>query len=112
MVDKSTHYLMNKAGVYYFTKHVPNDVQKHYKKPLIVMCLKTRSKVVTLQASKSLASKLDDFWLQMRISNIDIPAANLLIKGQLKETYVFVLNCVQQVQMDVQLLSIMRASLK
>ena len=87
MVDKSAHYLMNKGGVYYFTRHVPNDLHRHYTKPRIVMCLKTRNKMSALKASQSLASKLDDFWLQMRISNMDVPAANLLTKGQPKETF-------------------------
>ena len=87
MVDKNAHYLMCKGGVYYFTRHVPNDLQRHYDKPRIVMCLKTRNKISALKASQSLASKLDDFWLQMRISNMDVPAANLLIKGQPKETF-------------------------
>ena len=87
MVDKNAHYLMNKGGVYYFTRHVPNDVQKHYERPRIVMCLKTRSKVAALKASRSLASKLDNLWLHMRIANMDVPAANLLIKGQPKESF-------------------------
>ena len=87
MVDKDAHYLMNKGGAYYFTRHVLNDVQKHYEKPHIVMCLKTRSKVAALKASKSLASKLDNFWLQIRMANMDFPAANLLIKGQPKEFF-------------------------
>ena len=87
MVDKNAHYLMNKGGVYYFTRHVPNDLQMHYDKPRIVMCLKARNKISALIASQSAASKLDDFWLQMRISNMDVPAANLLIKGQPKETF-------------------------
>ena len=78
---------MNKGGVYYFTRHVPNDLHRHYTKPRIVMCLKTRNKMSALKASQSLASKLDDFWLQMRISNMDVPAANLLTKGQPKETF-------------------------
>ena len=87
MVDKSAHYLMNKGGVYYSTRHVPNDLQRHYDKHRVVMCLKTRSKIATLKASHSLAGKLDDFWLQMRISNMDVPAANLLAKNQPKEFY-------------------------
>ena len=61
MVDKSAHYLMCAGGVYYFTRHVPNDLQRHYKKPCIVMCLKTRSKNPALDAGKSLASNLDFF---------------------------------------------------
>ena len=87
MVDKDAHYLMCKGGVYYFTRHVPNDLQKHYEKPRIVLCLKTRSKSAALKASHSFASKLDDFWLKMRVSNIDIPASHLLIKGQPAESF-------------------------
>jgi integrase/uncharacterized protein YcgL (UPF0745 family) len=87
MVDKDAHYLMNKGGVYYFTRHVPNDLQRHYQKPRIVMCLKTRSKNAALKASHSLASKLDNFWLQMRVSQMDVPAAELLITGHPTETF-------------------------
>ncbi|MFQ3301355.1 MAG: hypothetical protein ACI9EH_000246 [Planktomarina sp.] len=35
MVDKDAHYLMNKGGVFYFTRHVPNDLQCHYARPRI-----------------------------------------------------------------------------
>ena len=87
MVDKSAHYLMCKGGVYYFTRHVPNDLQRHYEKPRIVMSLKTRNKHAALNTSKSLANKLDDFWLKMRISELEIPASHLLKKGQPKETF-------------------------
>ena len=87
MVDKSPHYLMCKGGVYYFTRHVPNDLQRHYEKSRIVICLKTRSKHAALNASKSLASKLDDFWLKMRISELEVPELHLLIKGQPKESF-------------------------
>jgi integrase len=56
--------------------------EKHYAKRRIVMCLSTRSKSATMKASSSFASKLDDFWLKFRISNIDVPASNLLVEGQ------------------------------
>ena len=35
MVDKNAHYLMCKGGVFYFTRHVPNDLQRHYETPRI-----------------------------------------------------------------------------
>ena len=87
MVDKSPEYLMNKGGVFYFTRHVPNDLQQHYERPRIVMCLRTASKKAALRASHALASKLDDFWLKMRILDIDTPASHLLVKGQIKEVF-------------------------
>ncbi len=66
---------------------MPNDLQRHYEKPRTVMCLETCSKNAALNASKSLASKLDDFWLKIRISELEMPASHLLIKGQPKETF-------------------------
>ena len=80
MVDNLPHYLMNKGGVYYFTRHVPNDVRAYYLRPRIVLCLKTRSRSSALKASALIAGKLDDFWLQMRVSNMGVPAASLLVK--------------------------------
>ena len=82
MVDKNAHYLMCKGGVFYFTRHVPNDLQKHYETPRIVICLKTRSKNAALKASRSIAAKLDDFWLQMRVANMSVPASDKLNKQQ------------------------------
>ena len=82
MVDNNAHYLMCKGGVYYFTRHVPNDIQRHYSKPRIVMYLKTRSKSAALKASNSIASKLNDFWLQIRMGEMDVPASRLLIRGK------------------------------
>ena len=80
MVDNLPHYLMNKGGVYYFTRHLPNDVRAYYLRPRIVLCLKTRSRASALKASAVIAGKLDDFWLQMRVSNMGVPAASLLVK--------------------------------
>ena len=87
MLDKSAHYLMCNGGIYYFTRHVPNDLQRHYEKPRIVMCLKARNKHAALHASKSLANKLDDFWLKMNISELEILASHLLKKGQPTEPF-------------------------
>jgi integrase len=82
MVDKNAHYLMRKGGVYYFTRHVPNDLKEQYNTPRIVICLKTRNRKSALATTKSMAGKLDDFWLQLRVANMDIPAADKLTTQQ------------------------------
>ena len=87
MVDKNAHYLMCKGGVFYFTRHVPNDLQRHYETPRIVICLKTRNHASALRASRSMAAKLDDFWLQMRLSQLDVPASDRLVKQQPIQTF-------------------------
>jgi len=68
--------------VYDLRRKVPNDVQQHYERPQIVICLKTKSKSAAIKASRSVASKFDDFWLQMRISDMNLPASHLLVKGK------------------------------
>ncbi len=87
MVDKNAHYLMCKRGVFYFTRHVPNDLQRHYETLRIVICLKTHNHASALRASRSMAAKLDDFWLQMRLSHLDVPASDRLIKQQPIQTF-------------------------
>ncbi len=46
MIDNNAHYLMGKGGVYYFIRHVPNDLQRRYEKLRIFICLKTRNKML------------------------------------------------------------------
>jgi integrase len=87
VVSNQCEYLWQKRGVYYFRRKVPNDVQQHYERPQIVICLKTKSKSAAIKASRSIASKLDDFWLQMRISDMDVPASHLLVKGKPKDAF-------------------------
>ncbi|MDB9715486.1 hypothetical protein OAA72_01920 [Amylibacter sp.] len=87
MVSKYCEYLWLKGGFYFFRRHVPVDVQKHYERSCVVICLKTRSKASALRASRSIASKLDDFWMQLRLSEIDVPASHLLVKGKPKKAF-------------------------
>jgi hypothetical protein len=87
MVDKNAHYLMCKGGVFYFTRHVLNDLQKHYETPRIVICLKIRNRESAIKASRSMAAKLDDFWLQMRLSYLDVTASDRLLKQQPINTF-------------------------
>ena len=55
-------YLYKKRGVYYFSKRVPCDVRSYCKSDRIVICLRTKSSVSAVRASKSLYQKLDDYW--------------------------------------------------
>jgi integrase len=87
VVSNQCEYLWQKRGVYYFRRKVPNDVQQHYERSQIVICLKTKSKSAAIKASRSIASKLDDFWLQMRIADMDVPASHLLVKGKPKDVF-------------------------
>ena len=70
MVDHfNVSYLYKKRGVFYFSKRVPCDVKSYYKNDRIVICLKTKSNVSAIRASKSLYQRLDDYWTSIRLTN-------------------------------------------
>jgi len=80
MVDHlNVSYLYKKRGVFYFSKRVPCDVRSYYKSDRIVICLKTKSSVSAIRASKSLYQRLDDYWTSIRLTKMQVPAEHLLV---------------------------------
>ena len=77
-------YLWVKGQTYYFNRRVPKDVQAHYKASRIVICLKTSRKDQAIRAARSIAQRLEDYWLSLRLANIDVPALHLLRERPLK----------------------------
>ena len=79
MVDIShPKYTYKKRGVFYFSKSVPTDLRHHYLKPRIIQSLRTKSQPQARYAAQKLASRLDDYWLNLRLKEAEIPAAHLL----------------------------------
>ena len=59
-------------------RRVPTDMQGHYKACRIIICLKTSRKDTAVKSAKSIAQRLEDYWLSLRLSKIDIPALHLV----------------------------------
>ena len=76
--QRVAHYLWLKGDTYYFNRRVPKDMQGHYKASRIVICLKTTRKDTAVRSAKSIAQRLEDYWLSLRLSKLDIPALHLL----------------------------------
>ena len=72
-------YTFIKGNSFYFSRSVPTDLRCFYTKPRIVQSLKTNSLLRAKTASKVFASKLDDYWLGLRLKSIEVPAAHLLV---------------------------------
>ena len=82
MVDKNVpKYVFQKDGTYYFTRHVPLDLRHFYSRSRIVICLKTQNGSLALRSSRSISSKLDDYWMKLRLTEMAVPASHLLING-------------------------------
>jgi integrase len=76
--QRVAHYLWLKGDTYYFNRRVPKDMQGHYKSSRIVICLKTTRKDTAIRSAKSIAQRLEDYWLSLRLSKLDLPALHLL----------------------------------
>ena len=76
--QRVAHYLWLKGDTYYFNRRVPKDMQGHYKASRIIICLKTSRKDTAVRSAKSIAQRLEDYWLSLRLSKIDLPALHLL----------------------------------
>ena len=71
-------YIFLKGNTYYFNRHVPFDVRSYLKLNRVILCLKTKQRFEALSAVKSIAQRLEDYWLSLRMSNIDIPGLHLI----------------------------------
>ena len=71
-------YTYTKRGVFYLSKTIPLDLRHHYKKSRFIQSLRTKSKGQANRASQVLINKLEDYWLSLRLKEMQIPAAHLL----------------------------------
>ena len=76
--QNSASYLWIKGATYYFNRRVPKDIQPHYSSSRIVICLKTSRRDSALRTARSIAQRLEDYWMSLRLSTLSIPAKNLL----------------------------------
>ena len=95
LTNKHPKYTFINDNVYYFSKAVPSDLQHHYCKPRVVISLKTKSSHRAATASRIMLSKLEDYWLGLRLKDIEVPAAHLLkLFGPLTTTQKITINVV------------------
>ena len=85
-------YLYKKRGVYYFSKRVPCDVRSYYKSDRKAICLRTKSNLSAIHSSKSLYQKLDVYWTSIRLTKMQVPAEDMLLKRLLVNTNSHILN--------------------
>ena len=80
MVDtKHPKYTYTKNSFFYFSRAVPHDLRNYYSTNRIVISLRTKSSRKAKIASTSISSKLEDYWLSLRLKNISVPASKKLI---------------------------------
>jgi integrase len=78
MYKSYASYVSCRAGVYYYTRRVPCDVRQHYASKRLSFSLRTKSNAGALRAAQSVTQRLKDYWLGLRLQDMDIPAIHLM----------------------------------
>jgi hypothetical protein len=79
MRKKNTpEYVMTRDGVYYYVRHIPYDLASIYSLTRLCFSLKTKSLKTAIRTSRSLTRRLEDYWLGLRLQNMDIPAIQVV----------------------------------
>ena len=78
MYINDAKHLCERDGVFYFVRRIPVDVLPYYSSSRISISLKTKSASTAVRASKSINQRLEDYWLGLRLQNMDIPAIQVV----------------------------------
>ena len=77
--QKHPQHTYVKRSVYYYSRSIPTDLRSHYNRIRVIQSLKTKSPQRAAMAAKMLSGKLDEYWLGLRLQQMEVPAAHLLI---------------------------------
>ena len=72
------NHVLYRDGVYYYVRRVPYDLTSYYDVKRLCFSLKTKSLKAAIQTSKSVTQRLEDYWLGLRLQNMDIPAIQVV----------------------------------
>ena len=76
--NNSFPYSYQKRDVYYFSRRVPKDLEDYYRSSKITLSLRTKSPKLAKAKSTSLASQLEEEWLNLRWRRNDSPLRKFL----------------------------------
>ena len=80
------NHVLYRDGVYYYVRRVPYDLTSYYDVKRLCFSLKTKSLKAAIRTSKSVTQRLEDYWLGLRLQNMDIPAIQVVKSGDTHES--------------------------
>ena len=67
------NHIMDRYGIYYYIRQVPCELSDFYAIKRLCFSLKTKFINTARRHSRSIEQKLEDYWLGLRLQNLDIP---------------------------------------
>ena len=95
MYTNASQYGSNRDGVFYYIRRVPNDVRQHYAASRISFSLRTKSLRSAAPAASSVTQRLEDYWLGLRLQQMDIPAIHLVKADDVEDNSPLLLDAVE-----------------
>ena len=89
------NHVLYRDGVYYYVRRVPYDLTSHYDVKRLCFSLKTKSASAAIRASKSINQRLEDYWLGLRLQQMDIPAIHLVKTDDVEDTSPLMMDAVE-----------------
>ena len=91
----SPHHVMNRAGIYYYVRRIPADLKQQYASSHISFSLRTKSHQSALRAARSVTQRLEDYWLGLRLQQMDIPAIHLVKTDDVEDSSPLMMDAVE-----------------
>ena len=95
MYTNASQYVSNRDGVFYYIRRVPHDVRQHYASSRISFSLRTKSLRSAARAASSVTQRLEDYWLGLRLQQMDIPAIHLVKADDVEDNSPLLLDAVE-----------------
>jgi integrase len=95
MYKNASQYVSNRDGIFYYIRRVPHDVRQHYASSRISFSLRTKSQRCALRAAGSVTQRLEDYWLGLRLQQMDIPAIHLVKADDVEDNSPLLLDAVE-----------------
>ena len=95
MYTNASQYVSNRDGIFYYIRRVPHDVRQHYASSRISFSLRTKSQRCALRAAGSVTQRLEDYWLGLRLQQMDIPAIHLVKADDVEDNSPLLLDAVE-----------------
>ena len=95
MYTSNASYISCWAGIYYYTIRIPNDVRQFYASSRLSFSLRTKSYAGAIRAASSVTQRLDDYWLGLRLQQMDIPAIHMVKTDDVNDTSPVILDAVE-----------------
>ena len=72
-------YVHLRDGIFYYKRRIPADLKHHYKCDWVRVSLRTKRAVSANRLVASLNQRLEDYWLGLRLEQMDVPVGHLRV---------------------------------